>query len=437
MALNPNQLNTLNQASRSAICNIIPKLKIYWSTKSWLSVSNPYKKNSIKKIDKDHYTGKISNHKQLSEYVAASAIVHCFDGWSYLGKALEAEMVGDPDTARHLGYYAELRAAMSILAGDGIGVFNNRHIIVTANQKCVLLNYGTTHTFAWEALKAWANSPGRHNTLFQVIRPGGLPLQEWLNQFNASAHFIANTWLQQWGLDLSRLTQDREARNLASYRPIGFTSSGPRPIGDTMEAILRFWEICEPGPGGGFPVLDLHLLRRSLELVSKKIGYGRSIKNNYEKQLNMMLNALNLKGLSPDQFKKFLEYSNLQNIHQILQYADARKNSYHPDHSKQVLARATLLLRVATGSSADLLDSAGLNLRGDLEFWWSSAAVRRCLWPKDNEPSSFIDLWQDVYDAIGAVDQWPQDYYTLWSKHAREAATLATIERAFLWGLGL
>ena len=40
-------------------------------------------------------------------------------------------MAGDPDAARHLGYYAELRATMSILAGDGIGVFQNKHIIVT------------------------------------------------------------------------------------------------------------------------------------------------------------------------------------------------------------------------------------------------------------------------------------------------------------------
>ena len=413
------------------------RLKKYWSTKLWLSDRNPYIRNSIKKINKDHGNKKISNHRQLSEYVAASAIVHCFDGWSYLGRALEAEMAGDPDAARHLGYYAELRAAMSILAGDGIGVFQNRHIIVTANQECVFLNYGTTHTFAWEALKAWANLQRGHDTLFQVIRPGNLPLQDWLNQFNASAHFIASQWLQQWGLDLSRLTKDREARNLASYRPTAFTSSGPQLADNTMEAILRFWEICDPGPSGGFPVLDLHLLRRSLALVSKQIGYGRGKKNNYENRLNMMLNALNPQGLSRDQCKEFLKYSDLKNTHQILQYADGRKDSSHPEHSKQVLARATLLLRVATGSSADLLDAAGLDFRRDLEFWWSSAPVRRRLWPEDDEPASFIDLWQDVDDAIGAVGQWPQDYYTLWSNHAREAATLATTERAFLWGLEL
>ena len=196
--------------------------------------------------------------------------------------------------------------------------------------------------------------------------------------------------------------------------------------------------------------MDRHLLRRSLALI-----IGRDdpqAKNLYENQLNMMLDALDLKELSPDdmilneldpkglslyQWAEFLKYENLQDIHQIIQDANAQDDSYHPEHSKQVLARATLLLRVATGSSADLLSEAGPTVKEDLAFWWSSAAVRRRLWPEDNEPSSFIDLWQDVDEVIGAIGQWPQDYYTLWSNHAREAATLATIERAFFWGLEL
>ena len=438
MALNSNQQNNLKQASRSAIREVIPGLEGYWLKESWLSDHNPYKKNSIEQIRTDRQNGQISDHTQLAEYVAASAIIHCFDGWSYLGRALEAEMAGNPDAARHLGYYAELRAAMSVLAGDGIGVFHNIHIIVIAPQKCLLLPYETTHTFAWDALEFWANSSAGRDTLFQVIRPGGLPLREWLDQFSVGSNFIASEWLRQWGLDLSRLTRDREARNLASYRPTTFTSPGPRPIGDTLEAIQQFWEICEPGAVGGFPVLDRHLLRRSLALVSMEVHEDElQARNLYERQLNTMFNALNPKELSSKQWIDFLKYEELRDIPSIIQDANAQDDSYHPEHSKQVLARATLLLRVATGSSADLLGEVGPTVKEDLAFWWSSVAVRRRLWPAGNEPSSFIDLWQDVDDAIGGVGQWPQNYYTLWSNHAREAATLATTERAFLWGLEL
>ena len=435
--LSPDQKSTLKQASRSAIREVIPDLEGYWLQKSWLSDSNPYSQDIITQLNENQ----ISDHAQLAEYVAASAIIHCFDGWSYLGRALEAEMAGDPDAARHLGYYAELRAAMSVLAGNGIGVFKRKHIIVIAPQKCLLIPpkpAQATHYFAWEALKAWANSPAGHDILFQVIRPGGIPLQEWLNHFRVGSDFIASKWLEQWGLDLSQLTMDRDARDLASYRPTTFTSPGPRPIVDTMETIQQFWEICEPEAVGGFPVLDRHLLRRSLALVNE--GTDRDdpqARNLYESQINTMLDALDPKELLPDQWAKFLKYENLQDIPSIIQDAEEKKDSSHLDHSKQVLARATLLLRVATGSSADLLSEAGPTVKEDLAFWWSSAAVRRRLWSEDDEPASFIDLWQDVDEVIDAVDQWPQDYYTLWSNHAREAAILATTERAFLWGLEL
>ena len=424
--------NTLKQASRSAIREVVSDLEEYWLKESWLSDSNPYRQDVIKQLKKEN---QISDHTQLAEYVAASAIVHCFDGWSYLGRALEAEMAGDPDATRHLGYYAELRAAMSVLAGNGIGVFDRKNIIVTEEQECVFLNHSGTHTFVWEALEAWAKLPAGIDIFFQVIKPGGIPLREWLDQFSAGSNFIASEWLQQWGFDLSQLTIDRGARNLASYRPTAFTSPGPRPAVDTMEAIQKFWEICEPGAVGGFPVLDRYLLLRSLALVIDKDD--PQARNLYESQRSMMLNALDPKVLSSDQWNEFLKYDNLQDIHQVIQDADADDDSFHLDHSKQVLARATLLLRVATGSSADLLDEADLTVKEDLAFWWSSAAVRRRLWSEAGAPSSFTDLWQDIDEALTLSDQWPQDYYTLWSNHAREAATLATAERVFLWGLEL
>ena len=433
MALSDGQKSKLGQASRSAICEIIPNLERYWSQESWLSDSNPYEQDIIGQLRNED---KISDPAQLAEYVAASAIIHCFDGWSYLGRALEAEMAGDPDAARHLGYYAELRAVMSVLAGNGIGVFDRKNIIVTEKQKCFFLNSIGIHAFAWEVLETWANSPAGRDILFQSIKPGGIYLREWLEQFSAGPNVIATEWLQQWGLDLSRLTADRKARNLVSYRPTAFISSGPRPIGDTMEAIQQFWEICEPGAMGGFPILDRYLLRRSLALVSLEIDTENlSARNRYENQLQTMLDALDPKGMTPTQWTKFLKFETLRDMHPIIHDANAQDYSDHLDHSKQVLARAVLLLRVATGSLADLLREAGLTVKEDLTFWWSSVAVRRRLWPEANQPSSFIDLWQDVADALYTVHPQPQDHYTLWSKYAREAATLATTERAFLWGV--
>ena len=358
-------------------------------------------------------------------------------------------MAGDPNAARHLGYYAELRAAMSLLASEGIGVFNNKHIIVTEEGKCEPLKGIQTHEFAWKALKIWAQSQRAGDTVFTIIKPGSLPLRDWLDQFSAGTHFIPSEWLQQWGLDLSRLADDREARNLASYRPSAFVSAGPKSIDETMESIWQFWEMCEPGAHGGFPVLDKHLLRISLKLTFKNQHRSspKQAKRIYEKKIQGMLDGLPLPDNHNlrDQWMKFLNYESEKSIPGIISDANSKNDPSHPNHSKQVMARATLLLRVATGSSADLLEEAGNDVRTKLKFWWHSPSVRRRLWAESHPPSSFQDLWSDIDDAMGATRQWinsksngqPACHHNFWATHATEASRLATTERAFLWGIGL
>ena len=452
MALNVNERRQLKQklarASGSAIRDVISRLKPYWEAQSWLSLHNPYQKDPVGRISSDIKSGRLAND-HLAEYVAASAVIHCFDGWSYLGRALEAEMAGDPDASRHLGYYAELRAAMSVLASGGIGVFDSQHIVVDGAQVCdVLTKFGGTHNFVWNALEIWAESEVGYKSVFRSIKPGGLPLSEWLEQFHAGAHFVGTKWLQQWGLDLSRLTDDRRARNLASYRPTTFTSPGPRPISDTMKSILQIWEMCEPEGNGGFPILDRHLLRHSLGLVSHSLYQGGQLSagaiRQYCQQVELMLSSIAPVSV-PNGWHKFLSYKNLADIPKIVDDANGKDDAYHPSHSKQVLARATLLLRVATGCSEDLLSKATMDIKASLGFWRSSLSVRRRLWPESAPISSSLDLWSDVDDASSSIREWLEQkqkgslacHHVLWTEQASAASTLATTERAFLWGVGL
>lgn len=447
MALNANERARLKQelakASRSAIRGVMPQLMKRWKARSWLSRRNPYRKDSDKQIRIDDGPGQKLRHTALSEYVAASAVTHCFDGWSFLGRALEAEMAGDPDTARHLGYYAELRAAMSVLASGGIGVFNRHHVVVEKQAKChVLKNAGGTHEFAWNALDLWADTQeGRDAVLFS-IRPSRVPLSDWLNQFSIGGQFLGSEWLRSWGIDLSQLPEDRNARNLASYRPTAFTSPGPRSISDTMEGILQFWEVCDPEANGGFPVLDRYLLRRSLELVWQGRKSAAAAES-YGQQLELAIASIDTTR-QPFAWHDFLAHQRLSDSHEIIRDANGKDDAFHPDHSKQVLARSTLLLRVATGCSADLLGEAGANFKTDLNFWRSSRTVRRRLWSNSVELDSSTDLWSDVQVASSSIDEWlkqqngsPNCHHALWTERASAASILATTERAFLWGVGL
>ena len=444
MAQNPTsrvRLETrIANASGQAIRDAMPQLAGRWQANTWLDRNNVYRRDAIGQIA----SGVVTDHNQLAEYVAASAVAHSFDGWSYLGRALEAEMAGDPDSARHLGYYAELRAGMSVLASGGIGVFDRKHVVVRHNRQCEIFNSDSTHAFVWRALKIWAESAAGHDAILNSVAPGNVQLSEWLNQFSIGSNFLTTSWMTQWGLDLSRLAADRTARNVASYRPTAFTTPGPRLIEDTLRGILLLWEVFAPGANGGFPVLDSHLLRSSLEMAWRGSSAARHIKS-YEQQLQVVLNAVTPTSCPEGQWDEFLSFQNLGKSHGLIQDANGTVDQFDKDHSKQVLARSTLLLRISTGCSAMLLGEAGVSWRSDLEFWKSGPSVRRRLWPDAEPVASSIDLWLDVESASESIDQWlvqvtedsPASCHGLWTEQATAAATLATAERAFLWGVGL
>ena len=210
-----------------------------------------------------------------------------------------------------------------------------------------------------------------------------------------------------------------------------------------MKTILQLWKMCDPGANGGFPVLDRYLLRRALELVSSVQGQPRSRKALYQQKLERMLTSISPRDLPANEWHKFLSYEKLADSPEIIRDANGKNDAYHPDHSKQVLARAPLLLRVATGCSADLLNASGSNIENDLKFWRSSPSVRRRLWSESGLLPEAVDLWSDVDGASNSIDQWLEQHgssashHALWTDQAFAASTLATAERAFLWGVGL
>src|SRR6266481_5958480 len=65
-------------------------------------------------------TANAANLQQMADYLALSTCCHALDGWRYLSQASIALMTGARNQALHLAYYAELRAALSILGSSGI-----------------------------------------------------------------------------------------------------------------------------------------------------------------------------------------------------------------------------------------------------------------------------------------------------------------------------
>lgn len=427
-------------ADRQSVVETFDRLQKYWQVGQWLDRRNRYRRQTSKRVRRDR-TG--YRHLEMSDYIGASTIGHCFDGWSFLGRATEAELCGDAGTARHLGYYAELRAAMSLLAAEGLGVFNDYHVVVEAGRRCSsFAGKQRTHIVVWQTLDEWSGTQRGMDRVLGIVSPAGIPLAEWVGQFGGAAGFVARNWLDTWGLDLARLEADREARNESSYRPASLTGAGPRDIGKTIDALDELWTLCNPRGGGGFPVMDEHLLREVVTQLFEAGGGSLSTivgARKYAERVGQMLDGV-LTGHERANVEVFLSEGATRTTSALLLDAAGTVGPDHVDHSKQVLARATLLLRLATGAVGGLLKDSGTDFAKELRFWWNAQGVRRRLWGGSGVPG-FADLWEDVSESLDEAGEWVSDvgedlsHWRFWQEKANAGWHLTTTERVFLWGL--
>ena len=101
----------------------------------------------------------------------------------------------------------------------------------------------------------------------------------------------------------------------------------------------------------------------------------------YVERVDRMLDAMG--GVSAGtEMARFLKFESTPGASPLLTDSNGNVGPDHRDHSKQVLARATLLLRLATGTVSDLLKRSGMDFEGGIEVLveWrlrSSATMER------------------------------------------------------------
>ena len=370
----------------------------------------------------------------LAEYIAYSIPLHVADGWTFLARALDSVKAGDIDSAIHMAYYAELRAAMSLLATEGVGVFDRRHVAIGSNYAITdLVNQGT-HRVVWELLSAWGSDPGRSPTILDAIRVEQRTISDWLQvaQISQSVqHVVAGNWLNEWSVDLQRFSKDREARNEVSYRPHRLVATNIPVPGiryRVVDPLLRIWDSLEPSPDLGGVALDTELLARALSYAfdrpSRSIPEWEHFVDQNLQPASGVLKAT-LKGP-------------LANSGRIFSWA---QQSSFPPTANAIIARATLLLRIANAVCAQLLHQLQIT-RMDLEFWWQPVGEEYGLWSNGYEPVDFADLWWDVEDAIVRIENTVGQSNSLTGMSPIHSmvgteVTLTQYSRALFWLLGL
>ena len=213
--------------------------------------------------------------RQVLDVLAATGPSHCLDGWTYFARALAALLSGDTHTARHLAYYAQLRAALSLLHCHGIGIFNGINFAVDACGAMHNISGGNpnkagqgTHTAAWEALSGWANHSDTASVFLGTVKFRGVSLLDCIEAVWPSAPGgpLVSEVIEEWGVDLKRSAEDHDARKISSYCAHAFNPSESQ-LAARLDLVQSIWHGLEPDGNGGFPALDRNLLRKLLDLM--------------------------------------------------------------------------------------------------------------------------------------------------------------------------
>lgn len=438
--LSPRDKLALRLTTRSDVEITLSGLRRFIKSSKWIGAGNRYSHDTIRKIQADlGNKGRLRSPRQLAQYVAASSILHAADAWSYLGKSISCLMRGDPHRSRHLAYYAELRAALSLLAGEGIGIFQNQHFVFDGrNSVSRLQTTKTTHQVVWNCLEYWAQQRKSGDLFARIITPYGRRLDEWLGPLGGTKIIApqAREWFRQWGFDLKALANDRNARNVSSYRPDGIPSTWTVHASEVLEFARNIWASFEPSANSVFGIIDAHILRIGLESAFRGIQPTEGFKS-------WALTAASYEGLPPEMERYWLQFLTREiDKDDICIFPHSREPSEGEQTSHfGIIARATLLLRVASGSAAELMRRADLSASA-IAFWWESLGQGRGLWEKRIEPEAAIDLWADVAPLLEEIAAFQakyqrsdQTFYRTERELESALVGLGCCERVAFWSL--
>ncbi|MHB1988271.1 MAG: hypothetical protein ACYCSF_09835 [Acidimicrobiales bacterium] len=341
---------------------------------------------------------------------------------------------------------------MALLASQGVAILNRQHFVIDANGVATLLKQGGTHDVAWEALEAWAGLGPTADFLGEVLVPAGQSMNQWVDAMpnGASWQPIANDWLLKLGLDLQLLSSDRNARNEASYRPTRLNQRTSLTSVEAAAAAREIWSLLEPAPPLSFGEIDRYLLRLTLETAFEATE-GSSPAQSRPRFASVVRSVVGANVVGPDAplWEQFLRRETVPNEPGIIDLVRLKRRSAvlpvadrqvrSPDHHLSVMARALLLLRLASGATRRMLIDAGIDF-DDLSFWWHPYGTERGLWKIPPTAAHITDSWADTEADLLDIDEWlngatPGTYHDLLSAVPSSLTSLTNLEMVGLWSL--
>lgn len=188
--------------------------------------------------------GKLTGPTEL----ASEQVFHMIEGWRYASAATTAFLNHSQQASLHFAYYAELRAALSLLSWSGIRVKQrgNYYLDNTGVKKPV--DHSPTHTAVWGLWQHWVNRSDAQALFNDHIRlTTGVPL----SQVVSALQYIKPTQtIQGWGLDLAKIKDDHNARNISSYEAYWMRAPLSKMKKEDLDLVLMLWKLLLPEETG-------------------------------------------------------------------------------------------------------------------------------------------------------------------------------------------
>jgi hypothetical protein len=418
--------------------------------------------------------------EEFAEFLVLATSFHLLEGWRYLSKSAYALLNASRTSALHLAYYAELRAARSILAGAGICIRDTWHFAITSSGTVVtcgaprsgptpptrpssraaawasfrtyvrrLIGFRasestaqpdgpiSTHAAASDALKAWSRIEDNGKKVVDAspaLAMGGVNWAEACRATASRAQLAAN-WLTDWSMDLGGLVADSYLRNRASYGVDVAETAFDALTRDELDYVVNVNRSSLYEGDGSLDGVDLALLH-DFCMKSGRLLYDRNQQQIWTK-LKQWLSTSGGMGLLPAKaLVKRVQEADRTAGGLILKRA--RRSNRNVDG---VFSRAYLLLRLATTMQRSLWNYIRITSpRG--EAGWQSTLLAQFaryshLTSLSEVPTSYTDFQEDQQAAIDDTAGWlaanPFSSYELWRNLGESLREVARLERIALW----
>lgn len=355
--------------------------------------------------------------------LAAEQISHFVEGWRYAAASVNSYMNNSKAGAIHFAYYAELRAALSLLCWSGIRVRQGEYFYLDASGGKNPMSNGRTHTAVWMLWDEWVRrSDARDLFLMNVRVSAGLKLGDVVR----GVGFVdPSSQLRGWGSDLISLGDDHSARNDASYEPF-WRDRALEKIGQSENKLVAdLWRLFTPdGVGVRF---DTALAQSIVEkTLSGAVAGGGVSEGDFFNRLVVEISAATGE-------KKETVSSVLRNRGDVdLSVFDLAAS--RSVEAENVLCRAFFLLRI----SMLALDSSLVASRtSDAASWLRNWLDHAGIWTHDSGCDP-VDISDDYMEALDEFSENCIDCGTLWSpENLKTVVRMARPDACVAWNVHL